>query len=365
MKTDSLTFTRFIAAMALVIHHFSGNLPGIKGTPVLNLVQKASTLVSFFFVLSGFILVIAYKNRSNNENTVDKRSFYINRFARIYPLYFLALVIYLLLPVTAINPAEPVYPEQIINSFFLTQAWLPKWAMCLNYPGWSLSVEAFFYFLFPFILLWMNKIKFKILISLIAAVWLINIFVYYLMIKGEVNYNFREYHPIVHLSTFLVGMTAGLFYLRYSGFLVKYFKWISLFTVLSIAWMLAAIYWGFHVVEYHHNGMFAPVFVLIILTLASKRTIISDWFSKRPFIFLGEISYGIYILQVPVLLWIRYLNGLYFNQPKGILIGIYLLSLIIFSALSYRFVEQPSRKFIKYLSAWPLNGFKMPVSKKP
>ena len=109
--------------------------------------------VSFFFVLSGFILVYTYAGRE-----IDKRDFYQARFARIYPAYLFspaALVAVFLLrrienarPVLRIRGA-PLRPGDRSLVLLLLQAWLPAAALSWNAVAWSLSVEAFFYAIFP------------------------------------------------------------------------------------------------------------------------------------------------------------------------------------------------------------------------
>ncbi|MBC8034535.1 MAG: acyltransferase [Chitinophagaceae bacterium] len=352
MRTESLTFTRFIAAVALVMHHFGGNLEGVKGTPLGNLVEKGNTLVSFFFVLSGFILVVSYKNRqvAQKENVVNRKEFYINRIARIYPLYLFALLLYLLLPISFKIPQETPSLGQTFSSVLLIQAVIPKWAMSLNYPGWSLSVEAFFYILFPFLFPLIAGMRSLKIITVIITVWILNIIAYSWMIKNNINYNFRQYHPLVHVSTFIFGMGSAVLFLRHTDFL-KRKSIMLLFLTFSGAFLaLFLIYTSHPIAEYHHNGMFAPVFATAIILLASGSTFLSSFFSKRPLIFLGEISYGIYILQVPILFWLKYMNETYLFLNKTMLLLLYFVCLVSVSVLTFYYIEDPLRKLFRFRS---------------
>ena len=101
--------------------------------------------VALFFLLSGFILSYTYEGHV--EGRKEFASFWEARFARIYPVYFLALLL-----------ALPFQHRLTLGSassvIFMVQAWNPlhrEWAGSWNYPAWSLSVEAFFYVFFPFI----------------------------------------------------------------------------------------------------------------------------------------------------------------------------------------------------------------------
>ncbi len=349
MKLDSLTFPRFIAAFALVIHHFAGNFPAIANTPAGNFVKVASTLVSFFYVLSGFILVVAYSKDSATTN-INKRKFYINRFARIYPVYVLALMLYLLMPVEARLPQETATAGQIGTSLLLIHAWIPIFTMCLNYPAWSLSAEMFFYLSFPFWYGFISRCTSRHILLLISFLWVVNLFWYIYMVNHNINFYFREYHPLNHITTFFFGAGWGVLYIRHFRQWEKYTMYINLIFVLLAVASFLLIYMAAPVIKYHHNGLFAPLFVAGILALSLKSTLISRFFQARPFMFLGEISYGVYILQVPVLFWLKYINAQSIQLDKQALSLLYVFILLVVSALSYLTFEKTARSFIKKLA---------------
>src|SRR4051812_44149081 len=113
-----------------------------------------STGVTCFFVLSGFILVYTYGGEH-----LRLGHFWQARFARIYPAYLLVLL--LTAPFFFTDPANMPFYEwskhhlaaASILAVAMLQAWVPRAALTWNPVCWSLSVEAFFYLLFPFILL--------------------------------------------------------------------------------------------------------------------------------------------------------------------------------------------------------------------
>src|SRR6187402_655450 len=97
MNIPQLTFTRFIAAICIVILHFGMLVYPFSEPYIFPFVRHLDSLVSYFFVLSGFILVIANSSATKNAQTLDKKKFWINRFARIYPVYLVALVVVIFL----------------------------------------------------------------------------------------------------------------------------------------------------------------------------------------------------------------------------------------------------------------------------
>ncbi|MBS1748243.1 MAG: acyltransferase, partial [Bacteroidetes bacterium] len=98
----------------------------------------------------------------------------------------------------------------------------------------------------------------------------------------------------------------------------------------------------------YHNGMLAFVFAPFLLFLSANNGIVTTIFRKRIFVFLGEISYGIYILQPPVFNWVdvtlTHLNIKFSESYVQFFISLSVL--VIFSALCYKFFETPIRRWI-------------------
>ena len=108
--------------------------------------------VAGFFVLSGYILAHVYRNREWSS-----REFAVNRIARIYPLYLLGL--FFTLPMDWVSPSLPAEGRlpALGLSLALLQSWFPFANGRFNGPGWTLSVEALFYALFPILFLAWRK----------------------------------------------------------------------------------------------------------------------------------------------------------------------------------------------------------------
>src|SRR5262245_35048532 len=127
----TLTGLRFLAALHVVVFHFGQKrFHGLVG----GLVSSGYTAVSLFFVLSGFVLAYTYGQRHAGRG-LDRRTFWVARFARIYPLYVLALVIALPFYLRDGRPGGWLEPLLVVC---LAQAWLPGAAVAWNGPAWSL-----------------------------------------------------------------------------------------------------------------------------------------------------------------------------------------------------------------------------------
>lgn len=141
VRLDSLTGLRFIAAAAVLLRHGVPELFPVPGLLELSLIGPVG--VGFFFVLSGFVLTWTWKPGGS------KKHFYARRAARIVPLHVLTT----LMAAAFLIAADTPFWASTLVSLFLVQAWLTdSFRTGGNGPSWSLSVEAFFYALFPFII---------------------------------------------------------------------------------------------------------------------------------------------------------------------------------------------------------------------
>ncbi len=142
MMINALTSFRFFAALMVFVWHIN----------ILKKYDFGYMGVSFFFVLSGFILAYNYHNRLENLRSGILTSFYIARFAKIYPVHLLMLCISI--PHTILDEQRfhlgHIYQRAVAN-IFLVQSYIPKveYYFTFNAVSWSLSNEVFFYLFFP------------------------------------------------------------------------------------------------------------------------------------------------------------------------------------------------------------------------
>lgn len=150
----NLTGIRFLAAFWVLGFH-AMPLAGLP-RPVVAFWSAGFSGVSLFFVLSGFILAHVYGEAATGEAPFPTRPFLLARLARVYPAYLAALLFALpgfvrALLVEPRAPSGATLGGVCLASLMMIQAWIPGWGCWWNCPGWSLSVEAFFYLAFPFL----------------------------------------------------------------------------------------------------------------------------------------------------------------------------------------------------------------------
>lgn len=360
MRIDQLTGTRFVAAILLVLFHTAAT--GLTtDTVVGRFLLAGDSAVSFFFVLSGFILVVSAGCGAQLPADIAKGRFWRNRVARIYPLYLVALILTLASDVLTHNGTfRGVNTGSAVSSALLVQAWLPACVMDLNYPGWSLSAEIFFYALFPLLFAGMARQSTQRLLLLTGIVWAGSLVIHQHMVEridlGATDdyHALTMYFPVLHLNTFLVGVTIGFVFMRHRSWLARHRNQLLLaLLVLSIA--AGSVIWTQHpVLRLRHNGLAAPLFAVFILWLSGQSNGLSRRLSHPVLVYLGEISYGIYLLQVPVGTLAFYANYHWLHLPAGLYMSTYLVLLCLAAAASYHWIEQPARRVIRQ---WTLPRF--------
>ena len=342
MRLEQLTFTRFLAAISIVIYHFGEKIFPFNLDSTSFLFKQANIGVSYFFILSGFVMIIAY-SKKGNINFID----YIRkRFARLYPVYALAILLLFLLKL--LIPSSSIDYQGLLLNLTLLQSWIPAKALSFNYPGWSLSVEMFFYITFPFLFNHIyQKISFKKILFGVLTIFIASQLLFHYLLDApffekapSIPYNFSHYFPLMHINQFLIGNIAGIIFIN-SNFKNKNYDIAILLLIGIITFLLKEKF----DVSYH-NGLLALLFIPLIFTISLNTGVLAKISNLKPLVFLGEISYSIYILQVPIFIFgSAIMNKLHFDD-KALIFWSNLILLIITSGLSYKYLEIPLRQKI-------------------
>lgn len=154
-----LTVLRFFAAVAVFGYHLWKDTDWL---PKEWMFRYGFAAVGFFFILSGFVLTWAFGPSTTTG------LFYVKRLARVYPSHLVMAVVALFMPVLAF----PVTSAGVFANLGLVQAWFLDWsiAFSLNAVSWSLSCEAFFYLLSPWLIRWLGRIATRPM-TVICASW--------------------------------------------------------------------------------------------------------------------------------------------------------------------------------------------------
>ena len=150
----------------MVLHHFAWSQARAHREPDINVFTAAAfnfldvgfLAVSFFFVLSGFILAYTYLDKA--EHGLAPKPFYLARFARIYPAYFVSLIPGCRIVWTLLKQFGAPFALLYLGAKLgMVHTWLHSTSQGWNDPTWSLSVEALFYATFPFFAVRIARLK--------------------------------------------------------------------------------------------------------------------------------------------------------------------------------------------------------------
>lgn len=362
-KLLSLTFLRFVAASLIVVLHLEFEF--IKNNNWFPL----DSAVSFFYILSGFILTYSYPSLQSRASVIH---FYKARFARIYPTYIASTIILFIIYVLFLG----IFP--VGKSFFfyitMTQAWIPSANYYFSYIGaaWSVSDEIFFYLLFPLLIKnfrhnWYIKLLLSIITS-ICVIWFTNLLCLpiYNLKGGITEHGLICISPVIRILEFIWGMCIGLIFDNFASISrLQYFnrKLVSLGTLIEIAAIIlpVAVAKGssqiIKIINFHlplgtagnqwfeHGKLLMIPYGILILIFALNIGWISKFISKPIFIYLGEISFSIYLIHQPCMIILAHVNRFKF-LPSFISLSAFLLIVLVLSHLMFKFVESPCRKLI-------------------
>ncbi|SHG76833.1 acyltransferase family protein [Streptoalloteichus hindustanus] len=344
----SLTGMRAFAALSVFFFHLAiqaDDLPygldllHIAADPDLRSVYLflvgtvGHTAVSFFFVLSGFILTWSARPEAVGR-------FWRRRLVKIYPLHLVTYPAGLLLLTGAGSSAADV------PGLFLLQSWLPdnRFTVSGNGPSWSISAELFFYLMFPVLVRWINRVPAHrlamTLVGLVGAVALIAV-VSHLTLSPEMQLWLGYVFPPVRVLEFVMGIVMARMVIdgRWRGLPLT--GAVALLAVASVVALFVPAPYAFA----------AVTIVPVLLTIAAAAR--NDLAERRGLLrtpvmgWLGRISFAFYLAHLPVLSGMRRLVGQ--DQSWGVpgvllFVGGTLAVTVLVAWALHEFVEKPAMR---------------------
>jgi peptidoglycan/LPS O-acetylase OafA/YrhL len=386
----ALTGARFFAALAVVLHHSRMLRPFPRFLDVIALQGRAG--VSFFYILSGFILAYNYRDWFRNDLHHWKR-FAHARFSRIYPMYFVALLWSSLFVIAArINDPAELKSEvhSALTAFDMARSWilnvlmlqvyslapLDQWLW--NAAFWSISCEIAFYVAFPFLMWRFNKL---ILRSRPAAFWFVlagSVFVVQgllfiatsrairrtwsdhgwlasITLNPIVAFDHIAYRqPVIRVGEFIVGVCLAIAFLEIGRDGVsKRAASACLATGLCGCGITAVLQFfvprvPIVVDQLQWYVFYVPAFALIIFSLACGRTMGSAILGHPGLVLLGEASYSLYLIHLPILIFLARSK---ISQPLLIISAI--MGVVGLSIICLHVIEIPARRALRRLAPGP------------
>ena len=372
-KLNALTGLRAVAALAVFAAHFMG----IMDCKVVNM-PVGGIAVSFFFVLSGFILVYVYKDKLRQTGV---RKFYFTRCARIWPLHIVCLFLIAAMLPKFLPPTQWPWLRSAAH-WSLLQAWYPSanWSECYNGVAWSISAEAFFYLMFPVLLLggtrqFILKYAGIFVMTFVAMVVMAYTFDPVSPIKEIANASLDpkkvvHFFPAFRLLEFVTGMATGMVYLHRhaadgdetsarTGVAWLGTAKATVVEVIVLAFAIGGyqLYVASGLFGYLHGieklgpvlrhwlsfsgGMFFHAAVIYVFARSA------GWVGRvagsRLMVFLGEISFALYMVHYPLIYFAKQKYWFGSGSSIGYFAVLTLTLSVGVSAWLYYLVEVPAK----------------------
>ena len=365
-RLDPLTSLRFFAAAMIVMLHGVGRGIGPEWLGHFALGQG----VSFFYVLSGFVLAYNYPRL---DNAASVKSFYVARIARIWPSHVMSAVLFVLLISQASYFSLPSGTRDLITITYvtMTNAWVPvsSFIVAYNAVAWSISTEWFFYLAFPLLVANWNATRYRklgLMLGLAAGMCILGT-LFPIAPNGteEGRTNLMYINPLGRIFEFTLGIAVCHLY-REAG--ARFSSRVSpdnatLLEVATIAGVVLSLWLSRYLanvvaesgtsaaktaaVVLAGSGFGTFVFAFAIFVFAVGGGAISRVLRLRPMTFLGEISFALYLMHTLFLLY-RQQAPAVFDGLSGL--QLYLLYWAVALGLSVMLhlgIERPAQTLIR------------------
>ena len=340
-KYFGIELLRFLTSISVVLYHYRHFFGPYNSSSDLNYKDISASLPFFdflkiiyehgifgvhvFYTISGFVFAHIY---INTNKKINAKNFFVNRFARLYPLHFATLILITALQYFSfikynsfqIIEINDLY-HFLLNIFFVS-SWGFESGHSFNAPIWSVSVEVGIYIFFSLLLSLINRFRFYFVIFISMLLLIVDK-------MGILDTLFLECARLFFSGTLIY-------------FLCKNEKYNLIFLPLSLLLIILSFVGNFK------TFLFCPSLLLFFVSIEPyiKRIDIQNFFKL-----LGNLTYSLYLLHLPVQI-IFLLVFTYLNIPDNIFIKDYFLilffvTIIISSYHCFRIYEKPLNKNIR------------------
>jgi peptidoglycan/LPS O-acetylase OafA/YrhL len=319
------------------------------------------TGVDLFFVLSGFLITgILFRNRYASNYF---SAFYTHRSLRIFPLYYLLLIIFTFVPLvygvatkTNLSGEGTVWPYWLfLSNFWILSGYLDTAYIGVLAPTWSLAIEEQFYIAWSIAVKWIGTARHLALA--VAAVLLCCIGLRIYLLSGASGRDETElsnifYFTLTHLDGLCVGILARLSYdnLKQRHLIERFSRYWWIWAVTTACILLADSHFGWpNVYNCYQPIMLSVGFTVLALMYSAillHGVVIDGWvraaFESSPLKRLGAYSYCIYLFHMPIVVQLRSVIGAKIGNVGVLpLLVLEFAAVVAFAHLSYVWIETP------------------------
>jgi peptidoglycan/LPS O-acetylase OafA/YrhL len=396
----ALTGLRFLAAFSVLLAHGLSATVANNEPPtgvVLWLMQASGFGMTLFFVLSGFVIHYNYARLVTDGRLRGLASFFWARFARLYPLFLLMMLVYVLVSQRHVaywsgRPEDINAIFQALPYFLLSiQSWIYKLIdggalidaiRGGSPPTWSISTEWFFYLAYPLVAWFILRARTPAIILLVVGIWCVLwtsfstalydrtpqidawAVGYFGPIAGTQNHedSFVRWllyvSPYLRIGEFVLGAITAQLYIalqrrdvtRRENTLGGAMFWAAALSVLLVTYLEYSPDVPMTIFrKMNMNFALAPSVALLVFCAARYQSAASRLLTSRPAIALGEASYSIYLVHSIVLISAVKLTGsVVHGTAYNVLKLVVLMAIVVaVSLLLYTYYEAPARQWLR------------------
>jgi peptidoglycan/LPS O-acetylase OafA/YrhL len=237
----------------------------------------------------------------------------------------------------------------------LVQSWFPLHALAWNAPGWSLSAEAFFYLAFPFFAPRVLKCSVRTALVVVGVAWLVSLapsFAYQWLDPDHLGrsaspsdemfwLNALTFGPLLRLPEFVVGVALGRLYFDARVREAIRARAVPLSIGAVVVYVATCASSAPYVIL--HNGLLVPVVAVLVVSLATDRGPVARVLALPALVALGDASYAMYILHVPIEMYALKAFGRDAWVRSPALLAVYIGLVVVAALVCFRWFETPIR----------------------
>lgn len=357
-KLGYIDLIRGIAVLGVLMIHTGGQtdttfMPATIKTIILN----GRMGVHLFYFASAFTIFLSYTNRVNKELHPVK-NFFVRRFFRIAPLYYLAIIYYLWQDGTGANfwtgNVEPVTAPNIISNFLFLHGFHPYYINRIVPGGWSIAVEMVFYCMIPFLfarIRTINHALYFLVITLVIRLLLAAFFKFYFQpIPNKELWDFYlSFYLPSQLPVFAIGI---LFFFIIKGTSLSEISMTPLLLLFGLVIVDLLTEFDYFFADHIKFGV-----AFLLLGIGLSKFHVKNYLT-RLLQHIGQVSYSMYLVHLAVLYWLGKTSIFTFYTPTSAIGSIALFAIAylaivtvttLLSGITYNYIEVPTQKIGKRL----------------
>ena len=345
---------RALAVLSVILYHAKINFRGH------HLFEGGFLGVDIFFVISGYLITKIILQELFKNNSFNFFNFYERRARRILPLLFAVILVSVPFAWNTFLPNDFVeYSQSIISSLFFISNFF-FYYISIDYGAeialykpfihtWSLSIEEQFYIFFPIVLVFIFKhFKVNIIQSFFVMFFLSFCYAIY---ASNISHNLNFYFPFSRFWEIIIGSILAYFHINFKKKVSMVNQ--NLFSIFGLSLIFFSIFYF----DDDPNNLNFKIFLCIsgvglVIFFSSYHNISKYILCSKPLIFLGLISYSMYLWHFPVMAYARFNGDGQSNYDKLL----WIITIFFLSTISYFLIEKPFRNNLKIKSSkfWKL-----------